>query len=294
MELLGNIELFVEVARARGFRRAAEQLGMPNSTVSRRIAELEQRVGVRLFHRTTRKVELTEAGRAYFRRCEGLVAEARAAHEALQEVAERPGGTLRVSLPADLAITLLAAPLREFGERYPQIDFELDLSSRRVDLVADGFDLAIRLGEPPATPSTLVARRLGRITRELHASPAYLRHAPPLEQPADLARHACLLMLGSSPQPWTLQRGDETQGVTVSGRHVMNSLGLCRALAGLGLGVAPLGEAFVREEVRRGELQRVLPGWALPPLPVYAVTESRLLPSRVRLFADFIAATLGA
>ena len=293
MALLGNIELFVEVARAKGFRRAADQLGMPNSTLSRRVAELEKQVGVRLFHRTTRKVELTEAGRAYFRRCEGLVAEARAAHEQLQEVAERPSGTLRVSMPADLAITLLAAPLREFAERYPRIDFELDLSSRRVDLVADGFDLALRLGEPPATPSTLVARRLGQTTRELYASPAYLRHAPALQQPADLAQHTCRLRLGGSPQQWALPAGRERATVGVTGRYVMNSLGLCRALARLGLGVAALGEAYVHDELRAGELQRVLPGWALPPLPVYAVTESRLLPSRVRLFVDFIAAALG-
>ncbi|MCW7541844.1 LysR family transcriptional regulator [Aquabacterium sp. A7-Y] len=288
------MELFVEVARAKGFRRAADALGMPNSTVSRRVAELEKAVGVRLFHRTTRRVELTEAGKVYFQRCEGLVAEARVAHEALLEHAAQPGGVLRVSMPVDLAITYLAAPLRAFAERYPLIHFELDLSARRVDLVADGFDLAIRLGDPPSTPSTLIARQLGSLSRHLYASPRYLRHAPPLQHPRDLAGHDCLMLGNSGPSAWTLRSRHQTLTVPVSGRFSMNSLGLCRRLARLGLGIAPMGVADTREERRSGELQRVLPEWEFQPLIVHAVTESRLLPSRVRLFVEFMAAALAA
>ncbi|KQY82426.1 LysR family transcriptional regulator [Pelomonas sp. Root1444] len=292
MASLGDIELFVEVARAKGFRRAADLLDMPNSTLSRRITELERQVGVRLFHRTTRKVELTEAGSAYFRRCEGLVAEARVAHEALLDVAERPSGVLRVSMPVDLAITYLAAPLRVFAERYPLIDFELDLTARRVDLVADGFDLAIRLGEPPATPSSLIARRLGAVKRQLYASPHYLKAAPPLEQPRDLARHSCIMLVSARQAGWTLHGQGQQLTVPVSGRYAMNSLGMCRAFARLGLGIAVMGPEDTEAERHAGELVRVLPDWALAPLAVHAITESRLLPSRVRLFVDFLAETL--
>lgn len=294
MVLLSNIALFVEVARAKGFRRAAETLGMPNSTVSRRIADLEKMVGVRLFHRTTRKVELTEAGRAIFHRCEGLVAKAQVANEALQEVAERPSGVLRVSMPVDLAITYLVAPLQTFAERYPLIAFEIDLTARRVDLLADGFDLAIRISEPPATPSTLIAQRLGLLQRQLYASPSNLKHALPLQQPSDLAQHSCLMLASARQGNWTLHAPGQRVEVPVSGRCAMSSLGLCRELARLGLGIAPLGAQDTRKELRTGALQRVLPGWAFAPLAVQAITESRLLPLRVRLFVEFMAAALDA
>ncbi|MYM94331.1 LysR family transcriptional regulator [Duganella vulcania] len=293
MSLLSSMELFVAVANAKGFRRAAETLDMPNSTLSRRISELEKEIGVRLFHRSTRKVELTEAGQAYFRRCESIVAEARLAHESLQELAERPTGTLRVSMPVDLAITYLAPSLKAFSAQYPQIDFEMDLTSRRVDLVTDGFDCAIRIGTPPPTPSTLIARQVGLLPRYLFASPEYLRGAAPLNHPDDLVNHQCIIPfpVGGKAQ-WTLSSRKKTVTIEVGGRYATNNVGMCRKLASLGLGVAISAGPEAAGALERDQLQRVLPEWDFAPVPVYAIIESRLIPSRVRLFIDFVQASL--
>lgn len=297
MELLANMELFVAVAKAKGFRRAAEVLGMPNSTLSRRVAELERLVGVRLFHRSTRRVELTEAGQAYFMRCEGIVAEAHIAHEALTESADRPSGVLRVSMPVDLAISYLAPAIKTFGELYPLIDFELDLTPRRVDLVADGFDCAIRIGEPQGTPSTLIAKPIGALRRYLYAAPAYLKTAPPLAHPRDLTQHQCLIQAPMRRHTqWTLiSQQDaksvarpETVSIPVTGRYAMNNVGLTKMMAILGMGVAVSAGGETAEELAALQLQRVLPDWLVAPIPVFAIIESRLIPSRVRLFIDHI------
>lgn len=294
MELLNYMRLFVEVARTKSFRKAAEAMDMPNSTLSRHIAELEKVIGLRLLHRSTRKVELTEAGEVYFRRCQSIVEEARIAHESLLDVAERPSGTLRVSMPADLATSYLAPIIRDFANAYPLIQFEFDLTPRPVDLQTEPFDLALRIGPPPTTPSMLVAREIALLPRYLYASPGYLKQAPPLRQPSDLAHHVLCIAQGATRQtvPRTFYRGDEKVDVMVESRFAMNSVGLSRSLALLGVGIAVLNTEFVRDDVALGRLRRVLPDWSLAPVQVHAITETRLLPARTRLFIDFLKAQL--
>jgi len=295
VEVLSYMRLFVEVARTKSFRRAADVLDMPNSTLSRHIAELEKAIGLRLLNRSTRRVELTEAGEMYFQRCQSIVEEALNAHEALRDVAQRPSGTLRVSMPVDLAIGYLAPILGDFAKRYPQIDFEFDVTPRRVDLQTEPFDLAIRMGPPPTTPSMLVARQIAVLPRYLYAAPSYLKHAPPLLHPDDLTHHALCFGQGATKQQdvrTSLYRGDETVDVTVDVRFVMNSVGLSRALAKLGVGIAVLDTEITRDDVAAGLLQRVLPDWNLKPIQVHAITETRLLPARTRLFIDFLKARL--
>ncbi|MFK2874032.1 LysR family transcriptional regulator [Dyella lipolytica] len=291
MELLSYMRLFVEVARAKSFRKAAEALDMPNSTLSRHIAELEKVIGLRLLHRSTRKVELTEAGEVYFKRCQSIVEEARVAHESLLDVVERPSGTLRVSMPVDFATGYLAPILRDFAITYPLIGFEFDLTPRRVDLQTEPFDLAIRIGPPPTAPSTLVARQIALIPRYLYAAPSYIKQAPPLEHPNDLVRHVLCVGQGASKQRGALRtfhRGDERVDVTVESRFVMNSVGLSRSLAVTGVGIAALDSELTRDDVAMGRLRRVLPDWSLSPVQVHAITETRLLPARTRLFIDFL------
>lgn len=159
---LKDMALFVEVVKAKGFRGAAEAVGIPNSTLSRRISSLEKTIGLRLLHRTTRKIELTEAGQIYFERCKRIVDEARLAHEQLGEMLEQPSGVLRVSLPVDFAVTYLAPLIAEFAGLYPGISFDFDLTPRRVDLVSEPFDVAIRMGE--SENSQLIARPLASLT----------------------------------------------------------------------------------------------------------------------------------
>lgn len=297
MELLSYMRLFVEVARTKSFRRAADALDMPNSTLSRHIAELEKTIGLRLLHRSTRKVELTEAGEVYFKRCQSIVEEARMAHESLLDVVERPSGTLRVSMPVDLATGYLAPILRDFAATYPLISFEFDLTPRRVDLQAEPFDLAIRMGPPPTAPSMLVARQIALVPRHLYAAPGYLKQAPPLKHPSDLVHHVLCVAQGAMKQHGvsrTFHRGEEQVEVTVDTRFAMNSVGLSRSLALLGVGIAALDGELTREDMAMGRLRRVLPDWSLSPVPVHAITETRLLPARTRLFIDFLKAHMEA
>jgi DNA-binding transcriptional LysR family regulator len=295
VELLSCMRLFVEVARTKSFRGAAEALGMPNSTLSRHISELEKTIGLQLLHRSTRKVELTAAGEVYFKRCQSIVDEARIAHESLLDVVERPSGTLRVSMPVDLATGHLTPILRDFANAYPLISFEFDVTPRRVDLQSDSFDLAVRIGPPPTTPSTLVARQIALLPRYLYASPGYLKAAAPLAHPSDLTKHVLCIGQGDTSQEAasrTFHRGEEGVDVMIASRFRMNSVGLSRALAVSGVGIAVLDSELARDEVASGRLRRILPDWSLTPVPVYAITDTRLLPARTRLFIDFIKARM--
>lgn len=288
MELLNDMALFVEVVKAKGFRSAAEAMGIPNSTLSRRIGALEKAIGLRLLHRTTRKIELTGAGQLYFERCKRIVDEARLAHEQLGEMLAQPSGVLRASLPVDFAVTYLAPLIAEFAGLYPGITFDFDLTPRRVDLVSEPFDVAIRMG--PSEDSQLIARPLASLTPHLYASPGYLDRSGEPRKPADLERHECLSILKAGS--WTLQDGKRTATVSVGGRFTLNSVGMIRRLAVLDLGIVLMPEEIVADELASGKLRRILPGWHGTPMPVYAITETRLLPAKTQRFIEFLRARL--
>lgn len=291
MELLNDMALFVEVVRTRSFRRAAEAMGMPNSTLSRRISVLEKAIGLRLLHRTTRKIELTEAGQLYFERCKRIVDEARLAHEQLGEMLAQPSGVLRASLPVDFANIYLAPLIAEFSRLYPGISFEFDLTPRRVDLVTEPVDVVIRMGEP--ADSNLIARLLARLPRHVYASPRYLERSGEPSHPADLERHECLRLRTGKTDTWALHRADETIEITVGGRFLLNSVGMLRRLATLDLGIIVMEEEIVADDLANGRLRRVLPQWQAMPVPVYAITETRLLPAKTQRFIEFLRERLG-
>lgn len=281
---LKDMALFVEVVKARGFRGAAAAVGIPNSTLSRRISSLEKTIGLRLLHRTTRKVELTEAGQIYFERCKRIVDEARLAHEQLGEMLAQPSGVLRVSLPVDFAVTYLAPLIAEFAGLYPGISFDFDLTPRRVDLVAEPFDMAIRMGE--SENSQLIARPLASLTPYLYASPGYLEHSGHPNEPADLEKHECMtVMKGSS---WILRQGGQTHTVPIGSRFSINSVGMIRRLATLDMGIILMPKEIVADELLTGSLQRIMPAWQGTPMPVYAMTETRLLPAKTQRFLEFL------
>lgn len=278
--------LFVEVVKTRSFSRAAETLGIPNSTLSRRISELEKGIGLRLLHRTTRKIEPTEAGQLYFERCKRIVDEARLAHEQLGEMLARPSGILRASLPVDFATVYLAPLIAEFARLYPGIGFEFDLSPRQVDLVSDSVDVVIRMGEP--ADSNLIARKLASLRRGLYASPRYLEMSGEPEQPSDLSHHECLRLRGSGADRWTLSTGEESVEVDVGGRFELNSVGMLRRLASLDMGIALLPEGIAEQDLNNGTLRQVLTKWHASPVSVYALTETRLLPAKTQRFIEFL------
>lgn len=285
MDHFRNIELFVAVARAGGFRAAAEVLSLPNSTVSRRISEMERELGMRLFNRTTRRVELTESGRAYFVRCQALVEEAEAAYAELTSQAQNPSGLIRASLPVDFAAERIAAIITAFLKLYPKIRFDLDLSPRQSDLVAEPVDFVIRIGRP--TESNLVQRKLTEVSIGLFGSPSYLAGRKAPKHPSELAEHSLMSILGRTLL-FTSKAGGSAVSVRPVASAVMNNVSWLRRFALAGLGLAALPPDMIRAELARGLLVPVLPDWTQPTVEVYVLTETRLLPARVRLFLDYL------
>lgn len=286
MELLNDMALFVEVVKARGFRNAADVVGLPNSTVSRRISKLEKAIGLRLLHRTTRKIEPTQAGQIYFERCKRIVDEAKLAHEQLGDMLAQPSGVLRASLPVDFANIYLAPLIAEFARKYPGIRFDFDLTPRVVDLVSEPFDVAIRMGKPP--DSNLIARQLANLPCHLYASPQYIKQSGAPVHPSELTQHECLGFRTLKSGIWPLHQAKETLEVAVGGRFQLNSMGMIRKLATLDMGIAVLPGEMVAEDVAQGKLQRILGEWEGLPIPVYAMTETRLLPAKTQRFIEFL------
>lgn len=285
---LNDMMLFVEVVKAKGFIRAAESIGMPASTLSRRISGLEKSIGLRLLNRTTRRVELTEAGQIYFERCKRIVEEATLAHEQLSDIVANPTGVLRVSLPVDFANFYLTELLAEFAEVFPGIQFDFDLTPRLVDLIAEPFDVAIRIGEPAA--SALIARPLAHLHPLVFASPRYLeRNGTPM-RPRELIGHECLHMPRATI--WRLKSGNQTIQTEVKGRFTVNSNSMIRGLATLGQGIALMPGQIAADQLANGQLVRILPDWQGASIPVYAITETRLLPAKTQRFIEFLQARL--
>ncbi len=288
---LDNIALFVEVAKTRSFSRAALSLNMPASTLSRRISELERYIDVRLLKRSTRRVELTEAGSVYFERCQHVVAEARVAHEELAEATQQPKGRLRISMPSSFAYMYMPEILRDFAFQYPEIECEYDLGIHSIDLLAESFDVVIRFGKQP--DSGVVSRQLGTTDLRLYASAEYLaRHGAPA-QPSDLLRHECLRATRSKEDTiWELWSGSKVEKIAVRGRVAVNNVAMLSRMATLGMGIVPLSQARSLHADAAESLLPVLPEWQFSPKPLLALFPSRLMPAKTRVFIEFLSARL--
>ena len=284
-----QMETFVAVVEGGTFSAAARALGLPVSTVSRQVSRLEERLGVRLLNRTTRRVTTTPPGQTYFERCRRIVAETREAEEEVASMHGEPRGLLRISAPpSGLRATLVEDLVAAFLARYPQIAVELVAESRYVDLVAEGYDLALRGGI--LRDSALTARRLIRMRTGLVASPAYLARRGRPRRVADLARHDLLVQRAPGRQPrWPLSpRGS----IPVRGRLITNDMAISRAAAIAGLGIAYLPLVLVDQELEAGGVEPVLPnavGRDTDGLHM-VYPQGRLLAARVRAFIDFAVA----
>lgn len=283
-----DLLLFARVADAGSFSRAAERVGLPKSTVSRRIAALEAQLGERLLLRTTRQLSVTDFGLAVLEHGHQVMAEVDAAAALAQHRQVEPSGRLRVSMPGDFAHMVLGPTLAGFIARYPAITLELDLTPRRVDLIGENFDLAVRMGDLPDDAS-LAARRLAVFSHSLYAAPAYLqRHGTPSE-PEALMEHDTLRLLtrNAEPQPWLLSRGEQRWQGIPPGRAIANSPELLVRLAAAGAGIVIVADHFALPSVRSGELVRILPDWNLPATSAWAVFPGRrLMPARTRVFIE--------
>jgi DNA-binding transcriptional LysR family regulator len=287
-----DLLLFARVADAGSFSRAAEQLQLPKSTVSRRIAALESQLGERLLLRTTRKLMVTDFGHSVLEHAHQVVAEVEAATLLAQNRQIEPSGRLRVSMPGDFATHVMSTLLAAFTARFPAIALEIDLSPRRVDLIGENFDVAIRMGDLPDDAS-LAARRLAVISASLYASPTYLKRRGVPAEPEALMEHDALRLLSRSGEPlaWELARGEERWTGIPPGRATANSPELLTRLARAGAGITIVGDHFADPYVTNGELVCVLADWNLPPTSAWAVFPGRrLMPARTRVFLDALQA----
>ncbi|MEZ4398486.1 MAG: LysR family transcriptional regulator [Kofleriaceae bacterium] len=293
---LNEIVVFAKVVETKSFTAAAAQLGLPKSTVSRKVSQLEDRLAARLLQRTTRKLSLTEIGRAYFERCQRIVADIAAAEQLVGDLQATPRGRLKVTAPVDLGAFRLGEITARFLREQPDIDVMLELTDRVVDLVDDGFDLAIRFG--PLAESMLIARRLTTLDMGLYASPEYLARRPAPADPDELADHDLLVF---APVPrlatWLMHgAGPDPVELTPAARLTSNNLLAIYEAVRAGAGIA-FFPSFVLRCLAGTDLVPVLPAWRSPPIDLFAVYPSgKNLAPKVRLYLDFLAAnlTLGA
>ena len=290
MDRLAAMQAFIHVVEAGSFVRAAGKLGASTSSISRLIADLEAHLGARLLNRTTRRLSLTETGQAYYERCVQLLADLDEAEAAAGAAAAAPSGRLKLTCPYNLLAQPIAPALAEFGRRHPQVGFDVTVADRLIDLVDEGFDLAVRIGAPGG--EQLVARRLGSTQLVACASPAYLAGRGAPQAPADLAGHSALTYAYvASPFVWRLADAEGRQHeVRVGGSLHANSGELLVAAAVAGMGIVFEPDFVVGPYLARGELRRVLPKYSGPKLDVWAVYPSRRhLSAKVRTFVDYLA-----
>jgi DNA-binding transcriptional LysR family regulator len=290
MDSIRGITSFVRVASAGSFSQAARQLGVSTVAVSRNVQRLEGELGVRLLNRTTRRVSLTEEGRALFETSRNALAELEAAHETIAERRTEPAGLVRVTLPAVFGRLYVLPLLGEFRSRYPRIELELSSSDRVVDMIAERYDVGIRAGAIP--DSNIVVRKLADVPRFVCASPQYLmRHGAP-QTPGQLAAHECIRyrsITSGRPLRWEFGRGSEVEGYDVHGHLILNDiLAVCdAALAGLGL--AQLATFIATPHIRDGRLVPVLTDYAPPQFPISLYYPARRLQAaRARVFVEFV------
>ncbi|HYD99186.1 MAG TPA: LysR family transcriptional regulator [Alphaproteobacteria bacterium] len=293
MDKLDDLVTFIRVVDAKSFTGAAQRLAVAKSVVSRRIAELENRLGVRLLNRTTRSLSLTEVGHAFYDRCVRILADVDEAERAVTSLHAEPRGLLRVTASVSFALRHLPLAVAGFLERYGEVELDISLNDRFVDLVEEGYDVAIRIGR--LRDSSLVARKLAPTRRVAVASAAYLaRHGRP-EHPTDLARHACLIYTNASTaDQWQFQIDGTMTSVRVGGRLRSNNGDLLRDAAVAGGGVAIMPSFIVAEELAAGKLELVLPGFSSGEIGIYAVyPHNRHLSAKVRGFVDHLVQVFG-
>jgi DNA-binding transcriptional LysR family regulator len=289
MDLLSAMRAFVAVADSGQFSRASERLGLSRAMASKQVMDLEAHLGLRLLNRTTRRVGLTDEGAGYLERCRDILA---AIDEAEQEFTARalePTGRLRVTAPMSFGASHVAREIALYAQRHPRVSVELVLNDRNVDLVEEGFDLAIRIGR--LADSSLVARKIGEVRLVACAAPAYIAARGRPQTPSDLTAHDCVLYsYASGGAVWTFSGLDGEESVRVGGRIQCNNGEAICNIAVAGLGVVAQPDFIVAPYLETGALERVLPAYEMGMAGVYAIQPSRrYAPLKIRRFVDQLA-----
>jgi len=294
---LNDLYFFAAVVEHGGFSAAGRALGVPKSRLSKRVAQLEERLGVRLLQRTTRRFVITEVGERFYAHCRAVLEEARAAQDAVDELRAEPRGVVRLSCPVALAQTVLAYLLPDFLAMYPKVQVRMLSSNHRVDVIGEGYDLAIRVRNKLDTDANLVVRSFGLARTALVASPALLDAQGRPAQPDELSRLPALSMREhEGAQVWELiDAAGKQVGVEVQARLITGDFAVLLEAARRGLGVALLPEFVCAPAIAQGELEVVLPDWSVPDGTMHFVYPSRrgMLPG-VRALVDFLAERLPA
>ena len=295
MQDLNDLYYFTMVVDHGGFAAAERALGIPKSRLSRRISQLETELGVRLLQRSTRRFAVTDVGQSVYRHAQSMLAEATAAREVVDRLSAEPRGLVRVSVPVGLAQQQMPQILPEFLARHPQVRLQMHVSNRRVDVINEGFDVAIRVRNKLDDDGSLVMRSFGQIQELLVASPTYLERAGRPTSPEELNDHTTMTMGEDEVrQRWELQGvSGETRRIELKPRVAGFDFPMLMALAKQGLGITMLPETLCAESVRNGDLEVVLPEWRLPQGIAHVVFASRrgMLPA-VRVFIDYLAEKL--
>lgn len=292
MSQLEDMQIFVSTVDAQSFTAAADKLGLSKQFISRRVMALEERLGARLLIRTTRKLSVTDTGRAYYERALKIIDEVNEAEQLVSSANASPRGTLRISAPVSFGTLHLGPAIARFMAQCPDIAVELDLSDRFVDIVGEGYDMAIRIGH--LADSSLLARHIAPAQLVACASPAYLKaHGKP-GTPLDLKTHECLLYGHGRNVEWHFVEKGRALRIPVKGRLRANNGELACAAAIEGLGIALLPTLIVGEALRAGKLVTILDAYAPPPLNIYAVyPQHRQSSLAIKAFADFLRSTFG-
>ncbi len=284
---LNELVVFVRVVQAGSIRGAAELIGMPKSTVSRKLIELEERLDSRLLQRTTRKLGLTDVGRMFYEHGVRIVSEVENAEHAVRSQHEAPRGLLRVTTPLNLAV--LGPIISDYLRRYPEVRLELSANARVVDLIEERFDVGIRIGR--LEDSSLIAKPVATVEWILAAAPAYLKRRGRVRSPADLNKHDCLLF-GSSAK-LMLTRDGTVQSISITPKLLVTDMDVLQTALNAGLGIAVIPAFLCEKAIRARRLERVLPKWSPPSTPIQIVYPStRHLSPTVRSFIDHVQARL--
>lgn len=288
MDDLNDLAYFVKVVEHQGFAPAARALGMQKSKLSRRISQLEDRLAVRLIQRSTRRFSVTDIGQSYYQHCLAMLVEAEAAQEVIDAIRAEPAGLIRVACPPGLIAYRMGDALAGFMADSPKVRIQLKAYNRPVDVIREGFDVAIRTGEPTLESASLVMRKLGEVSQCLVAAPALLTGRKVPAAPADLTDMPAiglgsgLANGGAEPIEWALTHADgSTASIPVEPRLLSDDLAALRAAALAGIGVAQMPNLMIEDDLARGDLVTLMPHWGSPNLSIYAVFPSRrgLLPS---------------
>lgn len=292
MDLLLSMKVFAAVVDGGSFAAAAARLDTSRAMASKQVQKLEEHLGTRLLNRTTRKLSLTETGRAFYERSVQIVSDVEEAEQIAGQMTRAPRGELKVTVPLSYGQHRLAPIIAEYSRHYPDVRINISLSDRKVDLVEEGFDLAIRIGSLPQ--SDLIARKIGGARNLVCASPAYLARAGTPATPADLSAHPCLgYTLTGTGTEWRLEGPGATVSVPVSGPIKADNGDMLRLAAVNGCGIIFQPQFIVAGDLAAGRLVRVLPEWQSGELGIYAVYPSRKhLSAKVRTFVDFLAQRL--